>query len=162
MPPTIHTLSSSFSYLVCSLAKLLRGITVFWFFDRTRFYTELLFRSLNDIKYSSLMFAYSTFMFGFLLMISRDQELNFNSIWGESYDLNFGNYEDTNNSVYSIQYISYFGATVINVVLMLNLLISILGDSYERFQLEQAIIDIKEKAKISIELQSIMFWNNKN
>ena len=137
-------------------------ITVFWFFDGTRFYTELIFRSLNDIKYFFLMFAYSTFMFGFLLMISRDQELNFNSIWGESYDLNFGNYEDTNNSVYSIQYISYFGATVINVVLMLNLLISILGDSYERFQLEQAIIDIKEKAKISIELQSIMFWNNKN
>ena len=26
---------------------------------------------------------------------------------------------------------AYFGATVINVVLMLNLLISILGDSYE-------------------------------
>ena len=32
-----------------------------------------------------------------------------------------------------MQYIGYFGATVINVVLMLNLLISILGNSYEGF-----------------------------
>ena len=44
---------------------------------------------------------------------------------------------------------------------MLNLLISILGDSYERFQLEQAIVDNKEKAKISMELRSMMFWFNK-
>ena len=60
-----------------------------------------------------------------------------------------------------MQYIGYFGATVINVVLMLNLLISILGDSYERFQLEQAIVDIKEKARISMEIQSMMFWTKK-
>ena len=144
-----------------ALINLLRGITAFHLFDGTRFYIELIFRSLNDIKYFFLMFAYSTFTFGFLLMISRDQGLGFSSIWGESYDLNFGNYEDTNDGVYFMQYIGYFGATVINVVLMLNLLISILGDSYERFQLEQAIVDIKEKAKISMELQSMMFWTKK-
>ena len=144
-----------------ALINLLRGITVFRLFDGTRFYIELIFRSLNDIKYFFLMFAYSTFTFGFLLMISRDEGLGFSSIWGESYDLNFGNYEDTNSGIYFMQYIGYFGATVINVVLMLNLLISILGDSYERFQLEQAIVDIKEKARISMELQSMMFWANK-
>ena len=49
-------------------------------------------------------------------------------------------------------------ATIINVILMLNLLISILGDSYERFQLEDTNVDIKEKARISMELQSMMFW----
>ena len=74
----------------------------------------------------------------------------------------FGNYEGTDSGIYFMQYIVYFGATVINVVLMLNLLISILGDSYERFQLEQAIVDIKEKARISMELQSMMFWTNKH
>ena len=144
-----------------ALINLLRGITLFQLFDGTRFYIELIFRSLNDIKYFFLMFAYSTFMFGFLLMISRDQGLGFTSIWGESYDLNFGNYEGTNSGVYFMQYIGYFGATVINVVLMLNLLISILGDSYERFQLEQAVVNIKQKANISMEIQSMMFWTKK-
>ena len=113
--------------------SLLRGITEFWLFDGTRFYIELIFLSLNDIKYFFLMFGYSTFTFGFLLMISREQGLDFNSIWVESYGLNFGNYEDTGSGVYFMQYIGYFGATVINVVLMLNLLISILGNSYEGF-----------------------------
>ena len=143
-----------------ALLNLLRGIAVFRLFDGTRFYIELIFRSINDIKYFFIMFAYSTFTFGFLLMISRDQGLEFNSIWGDSYNLNFGNYEDTNSGIYFLQYMGYFGATVINVVLMLNLLISILGDSYERFQLEQAIVDIKEKARISMELQLMMFWAN--
>ena len=157
----LYGLSSLYFTWFVALINLLRGITVFQLFDGTRFYIELIFRSLNDIKYFFLMFAYSTFTFGFLLMISRDQGLGFSSIWGDSYDLNFGNYEDTTSGVYFMQYIVYFGATVINVVLMLNLLISILGDSYERFQLEQAIVDIKEKAKISMELQSMMFWSNK-
>ena len=52
-------------------------------------------------------------------------------------------------------------ATVINAVLMLNLLIPILGDSYEGVQLEQVIVTIKVKAKISMELQSMMFWKNR-
>ena len=154
-------LSSLYFTWFVALINLLRGITVFRLFDGTRFYIELIFRSLNDIKYFFLMFAYSTFTFGFLLMISREEGLGFNSIWGESYDLNFGNYEDSNSGVYFMQYIGYFGATVINVVLMLNLLISILGDSYERFQLEQVIVDTKEKARISMELQRMMFWTNK-
>ena len=94
-------------------------------------------------------------------MISRDEGLGFSSIWGESYDLNFGIYQDTNTGIYFMQYMAYCGATVINVVLMLNLLISILGDSYERFQIEQVIVDIKEKARISMELQLMMFWSNK-
>ena len=141
-----------------ALINLSRGITVFRLFDGTRFYIELIFRSFNDIKYFFLMFTYSTFAFGFLLMISREDELGFGAIWGESYDLNFGNYEDSSDGIYFMKYIVYFGATFINVVLMLNLLISILGDSYERFQLEQSIVDIKEKASISMELQSIMFW----
>ena len=154
-------LSSLYFTWSVALINLLRGITVFRLFDGTRFYIELILRSLNDIKYFFLMFAYSTFTFGFLLMISRDEGLGFASVWGESYDLNFGNYEDVNSGVYFLQYFAYFGATVINVVLMLNLLISILGDSYERFQLEQSIVDIKEKARISMELQLMMFWVNK-
>ena len=146
---------------VVALINLLRGITGFHLFDSTRFYIDLIFTSLSDIKYFFLMFSYSTFTFGCLLMISRDQSLSFDGIWGDSYNLNFGNYENADTGIYFMQYIVYFGATVVNVVLMLNLLISILGDSYERFQLEQTIVDIKEKARISMEYQSMMFWTNK-
>ena len=52
-------------------------------------------------------------------------------------------------------------ATLINVVLMLNLLISILGNSYDQFQIEKPIIDYTEKAKILLEVQEMMFWRKK-
>ena len=59
------------------------------------------------------------------------------------------------NADYTMDYIVFIGATIINVVLMLNLLISILGDSYERFQLSQVIIDYKERTNLIIEILSI-------
>ena len=54
-----------------------------------------------------------------------------------------------------MDYIVFIGATIINVVLMLNLLISILGDSYERFQTTQVIIDYRERANLIIEILSM-------
>ena len=56
---------------------------------------------------------------------------------------------------YTMDYIVFIGATIINVVLMLNLLISILGDSYERFQISQVIIDYKERTYLIIEILSM-------
>ena len=141
--------------------NLLRGITGFRLFDGTRFYIELILRSLNDIKYFFVMFAYSTLTFGVLFMVSRNDEIGFNSIWSDSYNLNFGNYEDSDKGSVVFQYIVYFSATVFNVILMLNLLISILGDSYERFQVEQTVVDVREKAQTSMELQSMMFWKER-
>lgn len=146
-----------------SLLNLLRGITGFRLFDGTRFYIDLILKCLNDIKYFFVMFSYSTLAFGFLFMVSRDEVLSFDYIWGDSYSFNFGNYvEDPNNTNFLMNYIVYFGASVINVILMLNLLISILGDSYGQTQLEQSIVEVKEKAKNSLELQYMLFWTNRH
>ena len=150
--------TSLYSRWVVALLSLLRGLTGFRLFDGTRFYIELVLRSLNDIKFFFVMFSYSTLTFGFLFMISRQRTLSFQNIWAENYDLNFGNYHDSESGSDFMNYIVYFGATVINVVLMLNLLISILGDSYERFQLDQLNIDVREKVKNSRDLQLMFFW----
>ena len=44
---------------------------------------------------------------------------------------------------------------------MLNLLISILGDSYDLFMLEKTVYDLKEKIGFSLEIQTTLFWNQK-
>ena len=49
-------------------------------------------------------------------------------------------------------------ARIVNVVLMLNMLISILGDSYDNFLLERHIIDYREKLESVIEIQRMMFF----
>ena len=157
----LNGVSSLYFTWCVTLINLIRGITVFSLFNGTRFYINLIVRSLHDIMNFYVMLAYSTFTFGFLLMVSRDQGLSFISIWEDSYDLNFGSYNYADSGDYTLQCIVYFGATFINVVLMLNLLISILGDSYDKFQMEEVVIDIKEKARISVEIQSMMFWKKK-
>jgi hypothetical protein len=41
---------------------------------------------------------------------------------------------------------------------MLNLLISILGDSYSNFQTDKVFIDYSEKASVILEIQKMFFW----
>ena len=41
---------------------------------------------------------------------------------------------------------------------MLNLLISILGDSYDLFMIEKRVYCLKEKIYFSLEIQTILFW----
>ena len=94
-------------------------------------------------------------------MISRSQSITFESLWIDAYGLNFGTFVDSNNSAdYTMDYIVFIGATIINVVLMLNLLISILGNSFERFQTTQVIIDFRERTNLIIEILSIKKLKN--
>lgn len=146
------------------LLSFIRGITGFRLFDGTRFYIELIIRSLNDIKYFLIMWFYSTLAFGFLFMISRNNSASFDTIWLQNYALNFGTYYDTlpQDAEFTMNYIVYFAATILNVVLMLNLLISILGDSYDKFQIEQVSIDYKEKTFNALEIQKMLFWSQKH
>ena len=133
-------------------------------FDGTRYYINLITSALNDMKYFFIIFAYSTTAFGLLLIVSSDDFLDFNHMWGNAYALNFGK-ESIENILdeLTLQYFFYFLASVINVVLMLNLLVSILGDSYDKFQLNKIVVGFKEKACLSLEIQKMIIWNkNKN
>ena len=77
-------------------------------------------------------------------------------IWMYPYDLNIG--AASHGNTFDINYISFFVATVINVIIMLNLLISILGDSFDRFQVSAAEIDYMEMAQTLAEFETMMFW----
>ena len=157
----LYGFSYSFLRWTIALLNLLRGITIFNLFDGTRFYKDLIFRVIKDIRHFFLLFIYSTLAFGFLFMISREETLRFDSLWEKSYSLNFGEYGSTPDGIYYLEYAVYLCATIINVILMLNLLISILSDSYEKFQIDQYTINIKEKAKISKEFLDMMIWTSK-
>ncbi|OMJ96049.1 hypothetical protein SteCoe_431 [Stentor coeruleus] len=139
------------------LLTLIRGLTIFRFFNKTRYYCTLIFRSLNDIKYFILIFVYSTLAFGILYMISRSEKVNFYTIWMNPYNINFGGYDGNEKTEAITEYMVFLGSTFINVVLMLNLLISILGDSFEQFQIDKDIIDYKDKAEIILEMQQVVY-----
>ena len=145
-------------YGLCSII-LIRALTGFRVVDGTRYYVRLILASLDSIKYFLIMLCYSTIFFSLLFMISQGKSLDFESIWNQGWSHNFGGeieMEDIKN--YELTYFTALAATVINVVLMLNMLISILGDSYADFSLERNIIDYTEKLQICLEIQKVLFW----
>lgn len=140
-----------------------RGLTGFRAFDTTRFYTKLIFRAFNDSISFILIFFYSTFSFGVLHFVSMEgAEKDIFTLWKSPYQLNMGDTGDANGDS-MIVYIYFMIASVINVIIMLNLLISILGDAFDSFQMEAAQIDVMEMADLVLEIEFLMFWKrNKN
>ena len=143
------------AYLLAAFT-LLRGITGFRCFSGTRYYVRLVFDSAANIKDFLFLFFYVTLAFGVLTNLSQSESIAFQAIWINSYSLNlgsFGEFQEIN-----ISYLIFFFATIINVIIMLNLLISILGDSFDKFQISAAEIDYMEMVDVIKEIETVMIW----
>ena len=132
-----------------------RGLTGFRCFSGTRYYVRLVLNSVKDISSFIFIFFYSTLAFGAISSL-HNNDFSFENLWIKSYDLNL-NVFDANES--SLAYLIFFFATIINVFVMLNLLISILGDSFERFQLSALEIDYIEMVDVIREIEILIIWN---
>jgi WD40 repeat protein len=144
--------------------NLVKGLTCFRVINKARHYVRLVKSAIEDSFYFLLIFFYTTFSFGVLYFISNDTEKDVFSIWTAAYELNMGEISRANSeNVWT--YVYFFLASVINVIIMLNLLISILGDTFDSFQLNADQMDYFEMAELVYETESLMFWkrgeNNK-
>ena len=145
-----------------ALLNFTRGLTGFRVFNGTRYYVRLILRALGDMGYFFIMLGYSTITFGVMFQVSRhNNSFDFKTLWMDSYSLNFGNFDAQDEYNFSFETIAYMLATIVNVILMLNLLISILGDSYSNFQNDKVFIDYSEKASVILEIQEMFFWVGK-
>ena len=143
---------------------LFRGLSAFRVIQGTRHYIHFILVSLSSIRHFIVVFFYSTFFFTVLFYVLQpdsSEKLSYFKLWKMSWALNMTADVDLDKDNFLI-YISIFSATIINVILMLNMLISILGDSYDVFMLQRNIIDCKEKIMIILEVQSVLFWKNED
>jgi hypothetical protein len=148
--------SSDYLAWVVIMTNFLRGLSAFNIFDGTRYYVRLILHSIDFAKYFIVMFIYSTLAFGAMFVIVGKNSVSFDSLWMLSYGLNFGIYESNSSAL--LKDLIYIISTFINIIVMLNLLISILGDYYDQFQGDKDVIDLREKASFSLEIQKMMFW----
>ncbi|OMJ92814.1 hypothetical protein SteCoe_4356 [Stentor coeruleus] len=142
------------------LVSFARGLTGFRCFNGTRYYVRLILRSILDIKSFLIIFFYTTFAFGLISTVLREEKFTFENVWIKSFHLNLGeldSYQELN-----LIYLMFLAFSIINVIIMLNLLISILGDSFDRFQITAAEIDFIEMTDAIYEIESIMFWRRSN
>ena len=133
---------------------LVRGLIGFRCFKQTRYYIRLIFNSILEVLPFILIFFYSTFSFGIICSIYRNSSLS--ELWMYTYDLNIGIISHPDN--FDMNYLSFLVATMINVIIMLNLLISILGESFDRFQVSATEIDFMEMTQTLLEIETILFW----
>lgn len=158
----IYCLYENINYIELSwfmlLLNILRGVTGFRAFSTTRYYIRLITESLRDILSFLFIFAYTTVSFG-LLTLAADTSLvgNFNSIWINPLKLALGGEASFISESFDFNYATFLIAVVVNFLLMLNLIISILGDSFDKFQVESADNDAKEMFEVIIEIEQVLY-----
>lgn len=142
------------------LISWIRGITYFRVNSKTRYLINLLFQVIKDIGPFMIIFFYTTIGFGLSIgtLIKNGHEFMINI--ESSYMISMGGWENDNPNSDMYSYLLVL-TTLINPIIVINLLVSILSDTYEQVQEAQAIADGLELNDMIIEIETLMFWNRK-
>lgn len=142
-----------------------RGITYFRINSKSRYLINLLFQVLSDIVPFMVIFMYTTLGFGVIQgMLTNtyhapfknfiDSYLISNGIWN-----NFRYEDPIMNSKDFVYPLAIIMITLINPVVVVNLLVSILSDTYETVEENAVVADGLELVDMIIEIETLHFWN---
>ncbi|OMJ89715.1 hypothetical protein SteCoe_8080 [Stentor coeruleus] len=135
---------------------LYRGFTTFRAFEKTRYYVRLLQMSLQRIKYFLLIFIYSTLSLGILNSASTNSSsFTYDAFWSTSFGVIVGK-TDAFLEGDILQIIVYNLAVTINMIIILNIIISILSDVFDESQMDADIFNFNEMADVILEVEQIL------
>ncbi|OMJ71275.1 hypothetical protein SteCoe_30553 [Stentor coeruleus] len=89
--------------------------------------------------------------------ISTHESFNYYSIWSSPFGIIVGK-TDSFYETNFIQSITYIIAVTTNMIIMLNMIISILGDVFDEFQLNAEIYNYTEMAQVILETEQIISY----
>lgn len=142
---------------VVALLCWIRGLTYFRAFTYTRYYVRMILEVAKDTASFFLILLYSTFAFAVLYSISTaGKSLTLIGSIQKMYELEMGNFDTNNYDL--LDWICFLFASIVNIIIMLNLLISILGDAFNRVSEKADEADATEMLHIIIELETLMVW----
>lgn len=137
-----------------------RGIGYFRLISVTRYYINLIYRVIFDILPFLSIFFYSTIAFSLVFeRLSHRKDTNFNYA-KMSWEISLGGFDTSDFDRY--MYAAFFFHTIINPIILLNLLISIMSYSFEKVNSNLVVADGKELAMMILEGELIYFWNRNN
>jgi WD40 repeat protein len=152
--------SNSDSYytviLILNLFSWARGISYFRIFSRTRYLIHLLTEVITDVLPFIFIGAYSTIAFSFILMLMNLGATNFSDYFTLSYLIMLGSINSA--SYNTIQWVCFIAATIINPIIMMNLIISLMGDTYDRVQEGREVADYKELTFMCMQSEIATLW----
>ena len=115
--------------LVVSLMCFLRGFTYFRSFRMTRLFVYLTLAVIKEMYSFLIIMGYSVFAFG-VCSATLLGSASLSDSWTSAFVLVLGDFDSTAFSF--MQWTVFSCAALINVIIMLNLLVSILGDGMKR------------------------------
>ena len=145
-----------------TFVSMIHGISYFRLFDSTRYIIKLLGEVIKDMISFLILLTYSTFSFALMYFImvnniieSKDDRESFSAYMAKAYLLNLGSFDTDYHQTF--EWVIFFFASVINPLIMLNLLISIMGDTYSRVKDERDIANMIELTEMIIEGEYLLF-----
>lgn len=156
-----------YSELIIALVLLvswMRGIAYFRVFKATRYYINLIYEVILDIIPFLMIVLYSTLAFSFIFeRVFRDptnEPFSYFFYLSMSWELNLGTFSSENYS--TLMYLAFILHAILNPILMLNLLISVMSNTFERVNSQVEVADSKELAKMILEAELVYAWNRDN
>ena len=146
-----------------------RGITYFRVNSKTRYLINLIFQVCIDVVTFFIVFIYAIIglFIAFYTVLSGELDKNTEKdsfkptidlfdVFTNSAMISLGSW-DPSFFHENLSALILFLATMINPIIMLNLVVSILSDTFEKVQLDQEIFDRKELVEMIFEVETLMF-----
>ena len=149
------------TFIVLVLLSWLRGISYFSIIGKTRYLIKLIIEATIDIGSFFVILFYSTVAFALtyqsLHRYNNAEGLEFWDYFLNAFKLNLGEL-NTDEAQGLMGWILFIIVSIINPVIMLNLLISIMGDTYGRVKEGKIVADARELASMILEVEGVMGW----
>ena len=142
--------------LIMSLLCFLRGFTYFRSFRMTRLFVYMTLAVVKEMYSFLIIMAYSVFSFGICTSILVGHA-SIGLSWTTAFSLILGDFDSSTFGF--LEWAVFMFAALINVIIMLNLLVSILGDAYGQVLMSVPENDLYMMLDLITEYESLMFWN---
>ncbi|OMJ69060.1 hypothetical protein SteCoe_33313 [Stentor coeruleus] len=160
----VGTVYSEFIIAIVLLVSWMRGIAYFRVIKATRYYINLIYEVILDIIPFLMIVLYSTLAFSFIFeRVFRDptkEPFSYFFYLSMSWELNLGSFSSDEYS--TLMYFAFVLHAILNPILMLNLLISVMSNTFERVNSQVEVADSKELAKMILEAELVYAWNRDN
>ena len=147
--------SSNLLTIATSILFWLEGIAAFELFRSTRYYVLMIEEVIKDIRGFLLILVY--FVTAYCSVFGTTTNSDFSNTFKLSYDLLLGDF--SSSELNDTQWFVFVIGSILNLIIMLNLLISIISDSFDRIKVEQTESETRVRLGLVLEIENTMFWN---
>lgn len=142
--------------------SMIRMVSVFRLYPGTRYMIRMIFEVALDLTSFLLVLLMTTLTMAVSLYFSQKEKSTFSSMLMQSYLMNFGQIDEGGFTENLYEHVIFLIALFLNPLVMMNLLIATMGDTYSRVQSNVVVSNYKEIASFTLEACIIMFWKRKN